>query len=205
VPPKPKPSKASSGDSEQDKDDGAAQQTKSVGQHAGDRASAVGDAQGVGEGTARSRRHTDVTFHSHTHADLTNRQGERGAHNKGHRARNANDQLDLIVIHAAEALLRLRRRRNHVHRQEQRNRQHANHRQDGAQLTAQVSIGAVADRAPNFLHLGSAFVLAQDLGTQEDCVSQAENGNAKNSPNRDHLKIGKSHCEHEKTFLPEKI
>ena len=66
-----------------DEDDRAAKQAQAIGQHAGDRAGAVADAQGVAEAAARCRSNAHVAQDGHAHADLADQQREDGAHEEG--------------------------------------------------------------------------------------------------------------------------
>ncbi len=180
------------GNPEQDEDRGPAEQAQPVGEHPGDRPGAVRDAQRISEGAARGGGHPYVGLHRHSHADLPDGQAEPGAHDERRCARQADDQPHLSLAQAGEALHGFRGGGNDVHRKEERNGEHDDEREDRAELAPQVGIRAVADGAPDLLHLGAPFVFLQDLVPQEDRVGEPQDGHTEHGPDGGLLERGES-------------
>ena len=86
------------GNAEIHEDQRAAEQAQAVGQHAGDRAGAISDAQGIAERAAGGLRHAHIGRHGHAHANLADHQREERTHDKGDRTAYADDHLDLFRV-----------------------------------------------------------------------------------------------------------
>ena len=63
---------------------------------------------------------------------------------------------------------------NNQHTRTKHKRQHRNQNHNGAELLAEVSIGARFNEAPHFLHAVSAFVLGNNLGPQDKGIHNAK-------------------------------
>jgi hypothetical protein len=84
----------------------------------------------------------------------------------------------------------LGRRRDNVNGEKERNGEHRNKWQDRTQLAAQIGVGAILDPPPDFLHLRSAFVFAQNLAAQQERIDQSQKGSAQDAPDRHLFKCG---------------
>ena len=71
-------------------DDRAAQQAQAVGEHAGDRAGAIAQLQGLAEAGLGGRRHAEVADRGQPHADEADRGRERSAEEEGERPAHQN-------------------------------------------------------------------------------------------------------------------
>ncbi len=74
-------------------DDGAAEESQAIGQHASDGAGAVGNAQRAAKALARFGGHAHIGVDRHAHANLADCQAEARAHDEGDGATEADQQL----------------------------------------------------------------------------------------------------------------
>ena len=152
---------------EKHKDQRATQQAQTIGEHAGDRAGAIGNAEGVLKAGARGRSHPHIPLNSHAHAQLADRKREPGAHDKRHRATNTDNQSNGLLAIARKNFQRKLGRGNDVDAQEQRYRQENDKGQNSPQLPSQIGVGSLADSLPDLYHFLGTLVFGQDLPAQE--------------------------------------
>jgi len=158
---------------EDDEDERAAQQAQAVGQHAGDSAGAVGDAQRVTEVPHGGGGDTQVALDGHAHAELADGQGEEGAQDESHRATDGNRDAGVVTEH----LERLRGRFRNPDAAEQGKNENADERQDGPELLAQIGIRTVLDGGPDANHAFRALVLSHHVAEQQVGIHQADDRN----------------------------
>ena len=145
---------------EDDEDDRAAEQAQAVGQHAGDRAGAVGDL--AAPRRSSSGRPTATRTLPWTAMRMPNwpTMSENIAPMMKAVAR---PRPRMILMrsggHAGEPLQGLRRGRHDVDAEEQGDRQDDDQRQDGLELPGQIGVRALLDRFPDLDHPGSALCL----------------------------------------------
>ena len=188
---------------EDDEDGGAAQQAQAVGQHAGDGARAVSNAQRIAVAlnlvlAHRGRRHPDVALHGHAHAELADDQGERGAQDEGDGPAKGDRDAGIV----AEHLDRFRRRLRDPDAAKQSKDQDADERQNRPELLAQIRIRAFLNGGPDADHGVRALVLAHHIAEEQVGVDQADDGDNQYADDGRDLEWYKIQCTHENFVRP---
>ena len=164
-----------------------AEQAQTVGQHPGDGAGSVGDLQGFTKTfLLRSRRHPDVAFQRHVHADVAHRSGERGTEQERSSPADGYRQL-------AEAFLAsLRADVGDQHAEGQQDHQQDDEPGDRLQLLAKVRVAAGLDIHPDRLHLRRALVRGKGLPGKVVGVQKPSKRHAEDEPQSDDFEPSES-------------
>ena len=149
-------------------DQGAPEQPKAVGEHAGDRAGAVAELQGRAVAGPRRRRDAKVAPHGQAHADKTDGPGERGPHEERRRTADRDVRLALLPFGGGP--------------EDAGDDEHQ--RKDRPELPSQIRIRPRSDRPGDRAHLLGPLVGPEHLPHQHPGIDQAGHRYHQNEPKR---------------------